>query len=264
MKRDQQLSEQLRKRRLKGIIFDFDGVLLDVNKPLYNAIAEVLQNKYGIYFEKESTLTEIGGVLESIQGYPMTQVILHSHEIFKYIKVLEDLRLLKKLKIAIEIFVKYQNNAKEATFYPGAVELLKSLSIKHDLFILSNNMTDNVTRQLKKEGVETLFSGIFGRDKLNGALKPDPASLEPILNSYESYNRDDFLMIGDMPTDIQAGKEAGMWTIAVSSGLSSKEVLAENEPDMLLNSIADIIPLLEGDKGRAVKSQAQKIIKTET
>jgi len=256
MKRDQQLIERLQKHTIKGIIFDFDGVLLDVKEPLHKAIDEVL-NKRSIQYEKESTLLEVGAVLESVQGYPMSQIILQSYQIFKCITVLEKFRLLKKLRLAIEIFAKYQDYSKEAEFHTGSKLLLETLSKHFDLYIISHNITESILRHLERESFEGFFLDIYGQDKLP-ALKPDPASVEAPLNNYKSYNTDDFLVIGDMPTDIEAGKGAGFWTIAVASGLSKKEVLAEYEPDLLLNSITDILPFFGVDAGHVINPQANK------
>jgi ribonucleotide monophosphatase NagD (HAD superfamily) len=52
-------------------------------------------------------------------------------------------------------------------------------------------------------------------------------------------------MIGDMPTDIQAGKEAGVWTIGVATGVSKKEMLADFKPHLLLDSLDDLKRLIE-------------------
>jgi len=52
-------------------------------------------------------------------------------------------------------------------------------------------------------------------------------------------------MIGDMPSDIQAGKEAGVWTIGVATGVSKKEMLAEFKPHLLIDSLEDLKRLIE-------------------
>ncbi len=262
MKRDQELIERLQRHNIKGVIFDFDGVLLDVREPLNEAVDKVF-NKRSINVNMDVALQQIGAVLESVQGYPMSQIILQSYQMFKYVTVLENYRLFKKLRIAIEIFAKYQELTKEAKFHLGSKLLLETLSKHCDLFIISHNITESVLRHLKREELEGYFLDIYGQDKLP-ALKPDPASVEPPLNHYKSYTKEDFIVIGDMPSDIEAGKKAGFWTIGVLSGLCNRELLAEYEPDLLLESIADILTLLGVDTGRITKSQAHKKLKTES
>ena len=58
-------------------------------------------------------------------------------------------------------------------------------------------------------------------------------------------SRDEFLMIGDMPSDITAGREAGFWTIGVASGVSKKQILADYNPDLLIDSLNEILQLIE-------------------
>jgi len=51
-------------------------------------------------------------------------------------------------------------------------------------------------------------------------------------------------MIGDMPSDITAGREAGLWTIGIASGVSKKEILLEYKPDLLINSLDEFLKIL--------------------
>jgi phosphoglycolate phosphatase-like HAD superfamily hydrolase len=51
-------------------------------------------------------------------------------------------------------------------------------------------------------------------------------------------------MIGDMPSDITAGFEAGFWTIGVASGVSKKEILSEYKPDLLIDSLEDLMEVI--------------------
>ena len=89
MSRDNQLKQRLQTGSLRAIIFDFDGTLLDVREILQKSIEEVLLEK-NPEIDMETTIQEIGALLETIQGYPLPQVILQSYEIFKQISALED------------------------------------------------------------------------------------------------------------------------------------------------------------------------------
>ena len=85
---------------------------------------------------------------------------------------------------------------------------------------------------------------MYGSDKIP-VQKPDPLSLQPTLENYEKRRRDEFLMIGDMPSDITAGREAGFWTIGVTSGVSKHEILTEYNPDLLIESLDDLLKIVE-------------------
>jgi phosphoglycolate phosphatase-like HAD superfamily hydrolase/ADP-ribose pyrophosphatase YjhB (NUDIX family) len=59
---------------------------------------------------------------------------------------------------------------------------------------------------------------------------------------------DETAFIGDMRHDIDAGKAAGLTTLAVCTGYDSAEALLESSPDFLLRDLSHL-PLLLGDCG---------------
>jgi HAD superfamily hydrolase (TIGR01549 family) len=245
----------LESNTLRGIIFDFDGTLLDINEPLERSIEEVLkENK--IEYDMETTSKEIGAVIESVQGYPLPKIILQSHQIFEHITSLSNITFLKKLSIATKIFSKYLEYEKDAKFFPKAILLIKELSKKYDLYIVSHNQTKNLVQHLKEENCIEYFEDIYGADELP-VLKPDPRALQPVLSHYNPFHGNEFLMIGDMPTDIEAGREAGIWTIAIPSGISSKEILQNLYPDLLLESLDQLFEIF-GIKYKELSNSNEK------
>ncbi len=243
MSRESQLTKLLQSGSLRGIIFDFDGTLLDIREILEKSIEEVLVEK-NINVDMETTIQEIGALLETIQGYPLPKVLLESYEIFKHITALKDLTYFKKLRIALKIFGKYLEYAKDASFFPNFKPLLEKLAKSCDLFIVSHNKTETIIEHLEKEGIDKIFKGVYGSDKIP-VQKPDPMALQPALENYEKRRRDEFLMIGDMPSDITAGREAGFWTIGVVSGVSKREILSDYKPDILIDSLDDLLTILD-------------------
>lgn len=257
MNTNNKLIKKFQSGSIRGIIFDFDGTILDISEPLRNSIEEVYQEKK-IQADIDVTIQEIGALMETIQGYPLPKIILESYEMFKYISSLQSLTFLKKLQIATKIFSKYLSYAKDAPILPGVVEIIKKLKKSFDLYIISHNQTKNIHPHLENNEIEDCFKGVFGADKLP-ELKPSPLSLKPVFENYKSCKLDEFVIIGDMPSDIEAGKEAGIYTIAVTTGVSKKEILAESKPDLLLESLNDLLELL--DKKSLSDSNSQKSLK---
>jgi HAD superfamily hydrolase (TIGR01549 family) len=243
MSRDKQLIELLKSGSLRGIIFDFDGTLLDIREILEKSIEEVLVEKK-LDIDMERTIQEIGALLETIQGYPLPKVLLESYEIFNHITALNNLSYFNKLQLAVKIFAKYLEYSKDAPLFPGVKPLLKKIKKKIDLFIVSHNKTKTIIEHLDKEGIEDYFKAIFGSDKIP-VQKPDPMALQPPLEIYKERKRDKFVMIGDMPSDIIAGQEAGFWTVGVASGVSKREILADYNPDLLITSLTELNTLLD-------------------
>ena len=58
------------------------------------------------------------------------------------------------------------------------------------------------------------------------------------------------MIIGDTETDIMAGKQLGLRTVGVLSGIRTREHLEAAGADVVLSSIVDVVPLLDASAGR--------------
>ena len=67
--------------------------------------------------------------------------------------------------------------------------------------------------------------------------KPDPASLIKCTEEL-GLSRCECVFVGDSRADVIAGKRAGVQVIALPTGVASKEQLAEEKPDSLLDSLS--------------------------
>jgi phosphoglycolate phosphatase-like HAD superfamily hydrolase len=239
----EQLIKHFQDGSIRGLIFDFDGTLLDIAEPLKNSIEEVFK-EYKITSDMETTIQEIGALMETIQGYPLPKIVLQSFDMFKYISSLKSLTFMKKLEIAAKIFSRYLTLAKEAPIFPNTEKYLQKLHKSYDLYIVSHNQTKNIIEHLEKHDIMNLFKGVYGADILP-ALKPDPNSLKPVFESYKSIKLKAFVMIGDMPSDIVAGVEAGVWTIAITTGVSNRAVLSEQGASLVIDSLSELIKITE-------------------
>ncbi|MBY8981470.1 MAG: HAD family hydrolase [Candidatus Lokiarchaeota archaeon] len=253
MNNENQLVKWIKSNLLRIIIFDFDGTLLDIRDVLKNSILEVFE-EFEIETDINLALKEIGSVLESIQGYPIPKIILQTHKIFKFIRSLEHIDFLRKLEIATKIYTKYLEYEKSAPLFSGVKPLLEKLSKKFDLYIISHSQTKNLIRHLQEKSINKYFKGIFGVDKLP-SLKPDPTAFEPVFNQYRRIDRNEFLIIGDMPTDIEAGQEAGIWTIGIASGISNKDLLFDCQPDLIIESIYELYDIFGLEKKKDINNR---------
>jgi len=96
-------------------------------------------------------------------------------------------------------------------------------------------------------GVEPYFVG-----------KPNPLMMREALRAIDAHS-EVTAMVGDrMDTDVVAGMEAGLRTILVLTGISTRES-AERfpyRPSLIVDSVADLIPLVAGRDAPPVAAAA--------
>jgi len=126
----------------------------------------------------------------------------------------------------------------QAIMYERKAGIISKLSKKVKLAILTNNKSSYAEEVLEKFNLTNYFETIIGFNDVS-EVKPSPEGLEKILEIWK-LKSSDAIFIGDMTTDIQAGKAANIKTICVASGLAQKETLQEQNPDILLDKVQDL------------------------
>ena len=62
-----------------------------------------------------------------------------------------------------------------------------------------------------------------------------------------SFSPEQAIVVGDMPMDILMGKNAGVKTCGVTYGNASAETLLSSGADHVIDSISELIPILEAE-----------------
>ncbi|HTE04322.1 MAG TPA: HAD-IA family hydrolase, partial [bacterium] len=75
-------------------------------------------------------------------------------------------------------------------------------------------------------------------------MKPHPDPLRLALSQLNLPPRA-AVYVGDTIEDVQMGKAAGTATVALAGGFSSHETLSGERPDILLDSLDELTPLLQ-------------------
>ena len=97
-------------------------------------------------------------------------------------------------------------------FIPGAEQLLKDLSGKYLLYLVSNGNAAVQEGRLKSSGIEPYFEEIF-ISELIGADKPSKAYFDRCFARIPDFDPNHAILIGDSPTsDILGGINAGVKT----------------------------------------------------
>ncbi len=144
--------------------------------------------------------------------------------------------------IFLELYA--ENTSKRSCLYPGVREGLDWLKAKNYRLGCVTNKAARFTEPLLKDlGVYDDFSVVISGDTLT-KKKPDPA---PLLHAAELLGCEpaNALMIGDSVSDVAAARAAGFQIVCMSYGYNHGVDIRESAPDAVIDTLTEIIPLLE-------------------
>ncbi|MFH2020968.1 MAG: HAD-IA family hydrolase [archaeon] len=207
---------------MKLIMFDYDGVIMDsllFLKKVYQRIADIL-------------------------GFELPERDEHFRELLEldWRETYRKLDILTQDKVNLSEFTYHLFSDKHNHYikpYPDISRVIKLLSKKYQLAVVSNSFRKDITFMLKKYGLFEYFSVIFTCE--DGIMKPHPDLLLKCLDHF-SVAPDDAIFIGDMDGDIVAGKKAGVKTIAVTYGFHLKHRL--KDADIIVSTPSELLSLL--------------------
>jgi phosphoglycolate phosphatase len=217
---------------LKLLIFDLDGTLIDSSKDIADAINYAIEPS-GI---KPLTTNEI----KAMVGYGITRLIeslILPHPPLEK----EDRRVFSAKEEAVNRFLEYYSrhlldNTKP---YPQVKETLSKLG-DYKKAVISNKREVFSKKVLEGLGLLGFFDLVLGSDSVP-ERKPSPIPVLEILKRVGA-SKDEAVIIGDSNFDIEAGKAAGVRTIAVTYGYRSKEVL--KEADFMIDTFGELLTIL--------------------
>ena len=223
----------LKKMNVDAVIFDLDGTILD-SIGIYYQIIEIVFQHLDMPMPSEDKLREAAKTGD-----------------FEWDEVLPDRtrqekdRLIKKAgAVVAEIYPKMFE--KKVQLIPRAKETLEHISqkgIKMGLVTSTPRQNLGVKQHpLVNAGIEDLLEVVIAADDVP-RKKPAP---DPLLECSRrlGIRAEDSVYVGDSRTDVQAGIAAGMKTVAVLTGFDLKDALKRENPDAIIDSIADLKGIL--------------------
>jgi HAD superfamily hydrolase (TIGR01509 family) len=210
-----------KKLRVKGILFDLDGTIVDSKEAYLEAARTAFETLGQKPLEKQAAL-EIPKSLE--QALSIKDLVGNNANAF--------------LDIYLKTYYSITNTMTKPL--PHVQATLKALSGKAKLALITMRFvpTTQVVAELQQFGLEQFFTYVvtaLDTDK----PKPSPEALIKAVKTLD-INMCDCLIVGDSVTDVRAGKSAGAMTVAVLSGLFSREELARENPDLILKDITEL------------------------
>jgi 2-haloacid dehalogenase len=139
---------------------------------------------------------------------------------------------------------RYMKNLSQGHFFvEGAEELLKALSGKYRLFLVSNGTACVQKGRLESAGIVPYFEKIFISEEI-GVNKPDPRFFEACFEKMEPFDRSRCMIVGDsLTSDILGGRNAGITTCWFN--LRGREARGDLVPDWQISRLDELPGLLE-------------------
>ncbi len=126
------------------------------------------------------------------------------------------------------------------TLYPGVHELLEALSTAAvELAVVTNKPERFVAPLLEQVGLGGYSRWIIGGDTLP-QQKPDPAALLQVMR-LAGVSQEQSLFVGDSRSDVLAARAAGVPCVAVSYGYNHGRPVAEEQPQLVVDSLAELL-----------------------
>lgn len=210
-----------------GVIFDLDGTLIDTLDDISDAINAVF-NEVGIdAVPRERVRSLVGEGLESLLSRASGEK--------------NDERIADFVSRYRSIYSAGMLN--KTQLYPGVDALLDKLSQKVIPMAVLSNKPHEYTAPIAR-ALLGRWPFIDCRGAMDGVpRKPDPTAA---LDVAERMKRtvSHILFVGDSPTDIHTGRNAGMESVAVTWGYRDRAELVACEPTHIVDSPAELTDVL--------------------
>jgi HAD superfamily hydrolase (TIGR01509 family) len=206
---------------IRAVVFDFDGLILDTEEPIYRSWLEVYE-AHGESLPFERWVQTVGSTtadfhpqhhLEERLGRPLSQDVI-------------DRRIGRRTELILA-----------QQLLPGIVEHLdaaRSLGLK--VGVASSSTRDWVRGHLDRLGILDRFECVRCRDNVSNA-KPAPDLYIAVLDCL-GVSPSEALAIEDSPNGVIAAKRAGMRCVAIPNNITAS--LDLSHADLVLRALSEV------------------------
>jgi HAD superfamily hydrolase (TIGR01509 family) len=206
------------KFKAKGIFFDLDGTIVDSRQAYLEAARTAFQ---AMRQEPPSLATALEIPRKLEQKQPLTGIITGNPQKF--------------LNIYLSTY--YSITAEKTKLIPNIANALENLAKKAKLALITMRAVPKlaIMAELEHFGIARYFTHVITALDTSEP-KPSPEALIKCVKALD-VQICDCAIVGDSVSDVRAGKAAGAVTVAVLSGLFSREKLAKERPDLILKDV---------------------------
>ena len=214
------------------ILFDIDGTLIRDDGVAREAYAHALREVYGHpghvqkYDFSGKTDPEITHMVLGDAGFERETIEEGFTRLWPiYLKGLEERASTERIHVLM-----------------GVRSLLERLSERDDvtLALVTGNIEPGARVKLEPHDLNRYFPfGAFGSDSADRTELPPIAIQRASSHEGRTFAAREVVIIGDSIYDVRCGVPHNATTVAVATGRTSREALAAERPDHLLDSLAD-------------------------
>ena len=211
----------------KAVFFDMDGVLYDSMGHHAEAWSNAFRH-FGIDFPKEMVYQNEGRTSQST-----INLVYQQNE--------------KRDATDVEINQIYSKKTELIEFYPdaipfeGAIELMETLKKQGiDIWVVTGSSQDKFLNALLQDFGEFISPNqvVSGKDVKHGKPHPEPYL---IALKKSGWKPEEVVVIENAPLGIQSAKAAGIFTIAINTGILADSLLWESGADLIIKNYNEFI-----------------------
>lgn len=212
--------------KYKGIVFDFDGTIIDSEEGIAKAFQAALKSK-GILEELD--------LIKGLIGPPLSRTIITKYGLSE-----------EEGTKAMEVHRNYYRDygIYESRLFPNVEKMLKTFNDMGIILMIATNKPESYSlEQMKYYDIEKYFNSIVG----NNESQTRGTKADFIKMAINSTNIDvsEVIMVGDRYIDIEAGKQVGLKTVGVTYGYGSEEEIKNSDPTYIIENIMELIDIIK-------------------
>ena len=210
--------------KLMAVLFDLDGTLINTNDLIIASFQHTLNTCLG----RQVSRAEV----EATFGEPLHQTMLG---------YAAGDRAVAEEMVAVYRAFNSSNHDAMTTSFPGVVEGIGQLyAAGVRLAVVTSKYTQMALRGLRLFGLDAFMETVVGMDHVSHH-KPDPEACLLALARLGVAGGQEVAMVGDSTLDLEAGRRAGLRTIAVGWSALDHGRLAAEEPSYWASSFDDLV-----------------------
>ena len=210
------------------VILDFDGTLADTRDRIVGVLQHVMTERGLEVADAETCASVIGFPLKEcfLMMYPR----LTSAEADACVETYRQYFVAHEQHLVPDLFPHVRETLED--FHRRGVQMA----------IASSHTSKSLLGFVSSMGLSEYFAMVVGGEDVERA-KPAPDAVLKILSA-TGISPEKAMVVGDMPMDIMMGRAAGVRTVGVTYGNSSREQLAQAGADALIDDFAALHQLL--------------------